>query len=370
MLKEIKTPATISAFSYLADTQGCGTIRIIYPFLLLNHLRIEGYRINAQFINFFVPEPRYYRNFTFVQFQRAATHRHLELVDYFLLNIRNQSKVPVIYEIDDLLTDIPEWNYAHDYYNQYVDPIKKIMSKVDGIVTSTEFLRLVYKKHNENVSVIPNHLPKFVWGEITPRHDKLLPTPRKTRILYQGSENHFCKAIYAEKKGRKGGDFGDGLIDFIRKTTDKYQWVLMGGRPLELVDLIDSGEIEYHKWHNIFAYPNYVKALDIDIGIAPLMNNVFNMSKSNIKNLEYVALGIPGVYSDIEPYAHCYMKAKTDDEFIDKIEKLVDNPDLRKLTFEYDYGKVKDQLWWEENDNVRKFIDTYLAMFGKCMKNG
>ena len=344
----------------------CGTIRIIYPFLLLNHLRIEGYRINAQFINFFVPDPRYYNNFTFVQFQRAVTHRHLDLLNYFLLNIRNQAKVPVIYEIDDLLTDIPDWNYAHDYYNKFTEPIEKIMSKVDGIITSTEFLKQIYSKHNEKVSVIPNHLPKFIWGNIIPKHEK--PIPSKLRILYQGSENHFCKAFYAKKKGRKGGDFGDGLIDFIRRTTDKYQWVLMGGRPLELVDLMDSGVIEYHKWQNIFTYPNYVKSLNIDIGIAPLKDNVFNKSKSNIKNLEYVALGLPAVYSDIEPYSHCYMKAKTDDEFIDKIEKLADSPDLRKLTFEYDYDKVKEQLWWEEYDNVRKFIETYMAMFGKCFK--
>jgi hypothetical protein len=104
------------------------------------------------------------------------------------------------------------------------------------------------------------------------------------------------------------------------------------------------------------------------MGIAPLKDNVFNKSKSNIKNLEYVALGLPAVYSDIEPYSHCYMRAKTDEELIDKIEKLASDPDLRKLTFEYDYDKVKEQLWWEEHDNVFRYIETYMNMFGKTFK--
>jgi hypothetical protein len=97
------------------------------------------------------------------------------------------------------------------------------------------------------------------------------------------------------------------------------------------------------------------------------MINKFNSSKSNIKNLEYVAIGIPGVYTDIEPYAHCHMTAKTDEEMVSMIEELAMKPALRQFTFENDYDKVKGQLWWEENDNMVKFLDTYLAMFGKCL---
>ncbi len=40
-----------------------------------------------------------------------------------------------------------------------------------------------------------------------------------------------------------------------------------------------------------------------DLAIAPLQDNLFNRAKSHIKFLEYSALGFPGVYSRLEPYA-------------------------------------------------------------------
>ena len=47
----------------------------------------------------------------------------------------------------------------------------------------------------------------------------------------------------------------------------------------------------------------YLHTLDFDIGIAPIAYHVFNKSKSDIKALEYAALGIPVVASDFGPYA-------------------------------------------------------------------
>jgi len=42
--------------------------------------------------------------------------------------------------------------------------------------------------------------------------------------------------------------------------------------------------------------------VDWDIGIAPLENTDFNKGKSELKYIEYSALGIPVVCTDIEPY--------------------------------------------------------------------
>lgn len=42
--------------------------------------------------------------------------------------------------------------------------------------------------------------------------------------------------------------------------------------------------------------------IDWDIAVAPLENTKINQSKSNLKYLEYTALNIPCIYSDIGPY--------------------------------------------------------------------
>src|SRR5262249_39057852 len=50
------------------------------------------------------------------------------------------------------------------------------------------------------------------------------------------------------------------------------------------------------------ADPDYYRAIDFDIGLCPLTGTAFDQSKSGIKALEYMALGIPVLASDTEPY--------------------------------------------------------------------
>jgi len=58
--------------------------------------------------------------------------------------------------------------------------------------------------------------------------------------------------------------------------------------------------IKVEPWTNIVMLPQVMA--DIDIGIAPLVDNLFNRAKSNIKWLQYAALGSPCVASDLAPY--------------------------------------------------------------------
>lgn len=370
--KTIQSPAKLSMHSYVGDLQGCGHIRIIFPTLLLNHFRFKRYNFHFSYGSYFINDLNFYKNFTFIQFQRAATDKHLNLIKHYVENVRKNVKTPIIYEIDDLLIDIPHWNRAQEYYDKYKIYLEEIMRIVNGITVSTNKLKEIYSKYNNNITVIPNHLLKFLWGDVsfkgynTYKSDKTFKRPR---ILYQGSSNHFCtEALY--NKGIRGGDFGSELLKFIRKTVDEYQWVFMGGYPLELDDLKNTGKIEYHSWKNVFEYPTYIKSLNVDLCIAPLQYNLFNESKSNIKNLEYVALGVPAIYTDIEPYKHTAVKVKTDEEMISKIKEILNNYlDIAPVVWKEDYNKVKEQLFWEDDNNLYKYINSYLNLFGKKMED-
>jgi intein/homing endonuclease len=275
----IKPPIQLNMYSYAADNQGCGHIRVIFPTLLLNHYEeIAKVKILANYGNKFIPDPNFYKDLLFCQFQRSATKPQLEMLQYFKSNISRQTNTPIIYEIDDLLTEIPDWNFAADWYKPQQEFIPQIMGLMDGMICSTNKLKEVYSKFNKNIRVIPNHLPKFLWGEPLPFKEEI---SRKPRVYWAGSSNHF-----AMKADRKGGDFGKDLLDYIRKTVDDIQWVIMGALPRELHDIKDK--IEFHQWQSIWKFPQYVKKLDVDIAIAPLEDNLFNSCKCLVKDTRVV----------------------------------------------------------------------------------
>ena len=333
-------------------------------------LRIEGYQFEADYGMTFINDVKYYQHYSLCIFQRAATDRHLELIKHFKHNIRNVSKTPIIYEVDDMLFNIPLWNYASTYYNSRQETILNIIRMVDGMSVSTPYLRKIYLPYNDNIVVTPNHLPKYMWGDIVRKHETT-PNTKKPRILYAGSENHFVnKKSHEYQKGivKEGGDFGKELINFIRKTTNVYQWVFSGACPLELEDLITEGKIEKHPWKNIIDYPRHVKSLDIDIWTAPLMKCAFNDGKSNIKALEATACGCPCVFSNAEPYKDFKLTCDTDNEIISNIEKLAYDIDYRKEVYEHDFNLIKDEIFWEDNENVLKLIQSYISLFGRRIK--
>ena len=308
--RKLKRPAKIGFLGYVGDTQGCGTIRVIYPYFLMNHIMEKDLMIHSSYLLKYIADPNFYKDFTIVQFQRSATKEHLQLFHHFKHEVQSKFKIPMVYEIDDLLINIPKWNYASPYYKENEEYVKQMLSMANAIVTSTEKLKETYLQFNPKIAVIPNHLPKFIWQEVFPAHE-YKDESKRVKILYAGSQNHFPMPFMKEQ-GLHGGDFGEKLMDFIRKTTDKYEWIFMGAMPVELNKLKQERKITFHKWENIFNYPRKLKEIEPDICLASLQQNVFNQSKSNIKSLEYAALGAPGVYTDIDPYHNITLRTNND----------------------------------------------------------
>lgn len=265
---------------YIADLGGCGHIRVIIPFTLLNQLQVKNFQFQAFFNNIFTKDLSYYKNSTIIQFQRAATSRQLEFFELARRKIKLLTRSALVYEIDDSLFNIPEHNFALDYYKPLFPYMKEMLSKADVVMVSTQYLKEVYSVYNNKIHIIPNHLPRYTWGETSFNEYER----KKPVILYPCSSNHFsCK------RDIKGGDIGDELMNYIRKTTDKWEWTFVGGLPHELEDLVKSGKIKRHSWFGVFEYPRFLKTLKADIGIAPLELIDFNRSKCLVGNTRIVS---------------------------------------------------------------------------------
>lgn len=170
------------------------------------------------YVSQFINDEGFYKTQAFVRFQRSATRQHMEMIRYFQNHIKKRTNTPTIYEIDDLLFNIPVSNFAANYYVQNQPYVEEILRLVDGITVSTPALRKHYLKFNSNISIVRNRLVKFMWGEI--KECKPKNRKGKPRILYPGSQNHFAVKDVTEE----GGDIQGVLLDFINKTKkDKYE---------------------------------------------------------------------------------------------------------------------------------------------------
>lgn len=132
------------------------------------------------------------------------------------------------------------------------------------------------------------------------------------------------------------------IIDCFLIISKKYPFIQLriagdGIFIKDLVKLIKSYHCEniiYYGW----IYPQNISRYldDIDIGLIPLLDKTrFNLSKSPVKLFEYMAKAKPVVASDIGEAAKIIKDGingfltKTKEEFINKMQSLIENVNLR-----------------------------------------
>ena len=189
----------------------------------------------------------------------------------------------VLHDLDDLLWNVPAGNpYINHFSGKNLKALRRSLNAVNRSVVSTEPLREeMLSKFGINSMILPN----FIAGQfLTP------PRPRKEgaklRVGWAGSSTH--RADLAP------------LLSVVRETEAQYHWIFLGWAPEEF-----KNHVEIRPQLppvNPQAYMPSLKALDLDLAIAPLEYNRFNECKSHLKLLEFSALGMPVVCTNIYPY--------------------------------------------------------------------
>lgn len=219
--------------------------------------------------------------------------------------MKSQGKKLVV-STDDLIIGhlIPE---GIESRKAYLDPqttrnIHDLMSLADRIVTTQPFLASqlsgFYEQPISKFVCLPN-LPPFNWlGRYAkPRRVNV----KEFRVGMVSSLSHFDR----EKKG--GDDFQlflDGINAIPDKVKDKIVFVLPVNEDDSITSRIRSitKKVEVRGQVTIRDYPMSLAKMSLDLIVAPLLDNPFNKSKSNIKVLEAAAMQTPIFASDIYPY--------------------------------------------------------------------
>lgn len=357
------------AVQYYADYSGCGFWRMLWPEHLLNAmgwLTVHGSTV-------MVLDPRWYVNVKAVRVQRQATSSQLQFVKFLKEVSQQMAKQPgqtgfrIIYEIDDLVfcEDIPDYN---KFKTAFVDPeirknAQEIMSLCDEITVTCDFMKDYYaqKTGHKCITKIPNFPPKFWLGNfydeksISSNYDTY---KNKPRVLYAGSGAHFD----VENRVGQNDDFAH-VIKAIYDTVHKYQWVFLGAFPLPLRPLVERGLVEFHPWVNLYSYGEKIKNLRINAMVAPLQDNTFNKSKSDLKWVEANCFGIPIACQDLCTYKDAEFRFKTGEEMIACVDDILSKKG-RYMNLSAAARKNANARWLENDDNLKCYQELFTTPYG------
>jgi len=350
--------------NYIGDVSGCGFWRILWPELVINQ---NGMGVSSS-LTAMVFDPNWYKDVKSVKVQRQASSHQKQFIHH-LKEIQKQHGFKIIYEVDDVVfrEEIPNYNrfkFAFD-----TDEIRsnciEMINLCDEVTVTCDFMRRLYqeKTGKKEITVIPNFVP-YSWmghlynkSRVYSEYDK---NRKKPRVLYTGSGAHYD----VDFKNNGIDDFTH-VLDVVRRTVDKYQWVFVGSYPPQLHDLVQSGKIEYHKWCNLTDYPRYIAALNAQVSIAPLLDNNFNRAKSDIKLIEAFTLGLPCLVQDMETYKNApeFLKFTTGEDFEQKLESVLKNKAQYYKNVDM-YRHIAAQRFLELRENIGCHFEAQTIPFG------
>jgi len=253
-------------------------------------------------------------------------------------------KKPFYSEFDDNVFAVSASSPASEQYSpgsEMEQIAREQIQMSTGLIVSTEELRRVYEQINPNVWVIPNGIDFKIWDSL----HAPVRTGKKIRIGWAGGGSH-----------TEDLEFIEPVVTKIAKRFTNVEFVFLGGVPPCYKDRAKISAIS--KWYPINEYPQAVRNLGLDIALAPLRDSVFNRGKSNLRWLEYSAMKIPTIASDVEPF-RC-IKSGDDgilvtelDEWENAIAMLIEDESLRKNMGLNAYNRVKKDF------NVEKIAADY-----------
>ncbi len=242
----------------------------------------------------------------------------------------------IVYALDDLFTEMPlKSSLRQGVPANARTRFREALRHCDRMVVSTDFLAEAYRPLFPDIRVVANRLERERWLNLTTRKR----TGKKPRIGWAGGTAH-------------RGDL-ELIKPVIEATRDEADWIFMGMHTDEIRPLLS----EFHPGVSFEAYPEALAALDLDIAVAPLEMHRFNQGKSNLRLLEYGALGLPVVCTDIDPYraspACCL--ANDPQRWIEALRERIHDADAREVE------GARMRQWVIQHYVLEDHLDEWLA---------
>ncbi len=245
-------------------------------------------------------------------------------------------------EFDDIVFKIPEGSAAADFYYPGSELNQLAMAQIgmsDALIVSTPGLKDMMP--HPRVYVAENAIDLSLWRGHFPNRQRLT-------IGWMGGASHSADLEMVKEP----------LIEVLAKFPQVRVKVLHGApeflkHKMWCKNLTNppkdhnkrrrclcckglDGVSWTHNFYTIDRYPRWVSRQSFDIGLAPLVDNAFNRAKSNLRWLEYSAMGVPTIASPVSHFVKTIREGETGyfardaQEWVDRISQLVNEPETRE----------------------------------------
>lgn len=302
--------------------------------------------------------------------------RHYDVDEKTIENMMDYAKQEgklVVYETDDLLNKLDPANPMYETLLTHQNQFKMMVSKADVCTTTGAEIKKELQKYNKNVVILPNCIDTEVWKQRKGGNQKL-------RIGWAGGSSHMADMqliIDVVKQLKKEYDFEFVIFglanmpwrDHIDHIVKSHQKNLMEhpnakragwyDETLKLDEMIGDLQFEHHPFVPHTLYNHTLSSLNLDIGLCPLVDTVFNRCKSAIKFYEYAMVGTACLASKIPPYegeVGYYAKNKYSDWYT-KLKRLIEDRQFLEQLQKEQYD------WVLANRNIAKLAPQWASVY-------
>jgi glycosyltransferase involved in cell wall biosynthesis len=336
---------------YLSDLHACGHIRAEIVAREVNKNFRHWLFINKQDILM----SDFYKTDVMV-FQRQHNVTVLEK-----MKLAKRSGIKCVYECDDDMFNMPpEFAKPYEFYSkpEVQKTMQLFLMNADEITVTTKHLADAIRPRTmgQKIHVIPNYLDIEEWNK--PYINKLNTQKDDVTIGWMASGSHKIDAPLVNNVlmnlMAKHPTLKMHFIGWLAE--DDFPWIATY-----------KDRVKVDKWVDISILPYAMQ--DFDIGLAPLVDNTFNKSKSNIKLLQHSALGIPTVASPLNPYTEDIKDiengflAYDEEDWFEYLDKLIIDKQLRK-----DVGFEARKLLVNKYD-IKLNVGRWIEVFNNLLKD-
>ncbi len=238
-----------------------------------------------------------------------------------LVQLLGERGVPLVVDLDDGFTFMSPQQLEAGGYAHRIAALDLLLNASAEIWLATEPLADCYSVFRDRAVVIPNSIDPNLWCNWPQRMASRTPKPG-TRFLYMATGTHaedfkLIRPTFERLWRDKAGQFDVALIGVADKV-EPAPWLTHMLPPPDCTP-----------------YPKFVDWLreqgPFDVGIAPLADTPFNRVKSDIKLLDYSAMGLRALVSDLPAYrGDPALQSAIVTDWYEALSDVVDNPDYAR----------------------------------------